>query len=83
MARLLAPHQGHSGAGWLFTSDVLEVDGLDMESAISVARGLVDLGTAGRFLRDGPAPPSPAVLPPPRPRVPTERESGERACPLG
>lgn len=53
VARLLASHWAHAGAGWLFTTDVLEVDELDMESAISVARGLVDLGPAGRFLRGG------------------------------
>lgn len=74
VARLLAPHRGHPGAGWLFTADVLEVDGLDMESGISIARGLVDLGTAGRFLRNDRPPPEPPVMPrPERSAVPIER----------
>lgn len=76
VARLLAPHQGHPGAGWLFTADVLEVDGLDMEDAISVARGLVDIATAGRFLRepfDPDAIPVRPVRPAGSPRTPTER----------
>jgi hypothetical protein len=39
-------------AGWLFTPGELRIDGLEMEEAITVARGLVDLATAGRFWPD-------------------------------
>ena len=37
---------------WLFTSDELQLDDLPMEDAIHIARGLVDVTTAGR-LRPG------------------------------
>lgn len=74
IARLISPLHASAPGGWLFTDDVLEVDGLDMESAISVARGLVDLGTAGRFLRDADtAWVGSPVLPPGRSPVPIER----------
>jgi len=52
VARLISPLHASDPGGWLFTDDVLEVDGLDMEDAISVARELVDLASAGHFIRE-------------------------------
>jgi hypothetical protein len=49
-------------AGWLFTPEELQLDGLEMEEGITVARGLVDVATAGRFrLQEMPVPPEPPV----------------------
>ena len=76
VARLIGPlHAGHGGGGWMFTTDVLEVDGLQMEDAISIVRELVDIATAGRFLRerfDRDAIPGRPVIQP-APRLPIER----------
>jgi hypothetical protein len=49
MARLLGDQQPVDCASWLFTQDELQIDGLEMEEAIAVVRGLVDVATAGRF----------------------------------
>jgi hypothetical protein len=49
MARLLGEQHPVDRASWLFTQDELQVDGLEMEEAITVARGLVDVATMGRF----------------------------------
>jgi hypothetical protein len=49
MAQLLGEQHPADRAGWLFTQDELQVDGLEMEEAIAVVRGLVDVATAGRF----------------------------------
>jgi hypothetical protein len=49
VARLLGEQQPIDRAGWLFTPDELQVEGLEMEEAITVARGLVDVATLGRF----------------------------------
>jgi hypothetical protein len=65
MARLLGEQQPIDRAGWLFTQDELQVDGLEMEEAITIARGLVDLTTAGRFRpQEVPTPPAPPVRAP-------------------
>jgi hypothetical protein len=52
-ARLIHHLHAVEPGGWLFSNDVLEVDGLQMDDAIGVARDLVDIASAGRFLRDG------------------------------
>jgi hypothetical protein len=58
MARLLVGLSAVDRAGWLFTPDVMQLEGLEMEEAITVARGLVDVATAGRFRpQDVPTPP--------------------------
>ncbi len=62
MARLLGDQHPVDCAGWLFTQDELQLDGLEMEEAITVARGLVDVATAGRLRPE-------SVLPPPEPPV--------------
>jgi hypothetical protein len=49
MARLLGDQHAVDRAGWLFTPDELQIDGLEMEEAITVVRGLVDVATLGRF----------------------------------
>jgi hypothetical protein len=49
MARLLGEQHPVDRAGWLFTPDELQVEGLVMEEGIALARGLVDVCTAGRF----------------------------------
>lgn len=62
MARLLGEQQPVDRASWLFTQDELQVDGLAMAEAITVARGLVDVATAGRFRpQEVPTPPAPPV----------------------
>jgi hypothetical protein len=60
MARLLGDQHPVDRASWLFTQDELQVDGLEMEEAITVAQGLVDVATAGRF--------RPQEIPPPAER---------------
>ena len=52
VARLISPLHASCLGGWLFTNDVLEIDGLEMEDAICVVRELVDIASAGRFLRE-------------------------------
>jgi hypothetical protein len=49
IAPLLGDQHAVDRASWLFTPDELQLDGLEMEEAITVARGLVDVATAGRF----------------------------------
>jgi hypothetical protein len=39
MARLLGDQEPVDRGGWLFTQDELQVEGLEMEAAITVARG--------------------------------------------
>jgi hypothetical protein len=52
-------------AGWLFTSDEVQLDGLEMEEAITVVRGLVVLAAAGHVRpQDIPTPPAPPVRSP-------------------
>jgi hypothetical protein len=61
------PSRQKARSGWLFTPDELQLEGLEMEEAIGVARGLVDVATAGRF-RSATLAVSPD-LPPHSPRV--------------
>ncbi len=69
MARLLGDQHPIDRAGWLFTPDELQVDGLEMEEAITVARRLVDFATAGRFRpQDVPVPAERSVSETPFPR---------------
>jgi hypothetical protein len=46
---MLYPLNAVERASWLFTEQGLQVDGLEMEEAITIACGLVDIATAGRF----------------------------------
>jgi hypothetical protein len=78
MARLLGDQQPVDRACWLFTQDELQVDGLEMEEAITVVCGLVDVATAGRFRpQEVPTPPEPSVHPPRFPHQ-TRMERGDR-----
>jgi hypothetical protein len=47
--KLLNPLAPYQEGSWLFTTDELQLDGIEMEDAIHNTRALVDLGTAGRF----------------------------------
>jgi hypothetical protein len=58
MARLMVGLSAVDRADWLFTPEVIQLEELEMEEAITVARGLVDIATAGRFRpQDVPTPP--------------------------
>jgi len=49
IGRMLSQLAAVDRADWLFTPEELRLDGLEMEEAIAIARGLVDVTTAGRF----------------------------------
>jgi hypothetical protein len=69
IAPLLGDQHAVDRASWLFTPDELQLDGLEMEEAITVARGLVDFATAGRFRpQDVPVPAERSVSETPFPR---------------
>lgn len=80
MARLFDGVMTLDDQGWLFTRDELEVDGLEMEDAVGIARGLVDITTAGRFRpQEVPTPtPPPVHSIPLRHQTPTERSDKHR-----
>jgi hypothetical protein len=76
IGKLLEPLAPCVDGSWLFTTDELQLDGIEMEEAIHIARALVDLGTAGRFREgvydQGPAP-RPGRTAFPAPMSPMER----------
>lgn len=67
--RMLASEILPDYATWTVTRTVFEVTGIDTDSAVGIARDLVDIATAGRFRPegDGPEPtPNPAEIRSPR-----------------
>lgn len=79
IGKLLEPLASYQHGSWLFTTDELQLDGIEMDEAIHIARALVDLGTMGRFREgvydQGPRPdPKKAAFPSPLP--PIERTAG-------
>jgi hypothetical protein len=79
IGRLVEPLVSYQEGSWLFTTDELHLDGVEMDEAIHIARALVDLGTAGRFREgvydEGPAP-TPQRSRFPGPLSPMERTAG-------
>lgn len=79
IGKLLEPLVSYEEGSWLFTTDELQLDGIEMDEAIHIARALVDLGTAGRFREgvydEGPAP-APGRTRFPGPLSPMERTAG-------
>ena len=79
IGRLLEPLASYPEGSWLFTTDELQLDGIEMDEAIHIARSLVDLGTMGRFREgvydEGPAP-APRKTTFPSPMPPIERTAG-------
>jgi hypothetical protein len=70
IGRLLYQQQPVGRAGWLFTEQELQVDGLEMEDAIGLARDLVVIASGGRFRpQDVPEPPVHAPRIPHRTRM--------------
>jgi hypothetical protein len=59
IGRLLHQQQPVGRAGWLFTEQELQLEGLEMEEGIGLARALVLIASGGRFR---PQDPSPAPL---------------------
>lgn len=79
IGKLLEPLASYQEGSWLFTTDELQLDDIEMEEAIHIARSLVDLGTAGRFREgvydQGPEP-APGRTRFPQPFSPMERTAG-------
>lgn len=71
--RMLYEQHPVGEADWLFTPEELQLDGLELEEAITIARGLVDVTTAGRFRPETEPrpedPPRPGTPFPPTPRI--------------
>jgi hypothetical protein len=79
IGKLVEPLASYEHGSWLFTTDELQLDGIEMDEAVHIARALVDLGTMGRFREgvydEGPAP-SPRKTAFPSPMPPIERTAG-------
>jgi hypothetical protein len=76
IGKLVEPLAPYPEGSWLFTSDELQLDGIDMDDAVHITRALVDLATAGRFrpgVHDRGPEPDPRQVQFPRPMGPTER----------
>jgi hypothetical protein len=79
IGRLLEPLASVPDGTWLFTTDELQLDGIEMDEAIHIARSLVDLATAGRFrpgVYDAGANPKPGQAAFPPAHIPIERSAG-------
>jgi len=79
IGKLVEPLIPYQEGSWLFTTDELQIDGIEMDEAVHIARALVDLGTMGRFCEgvydEGPAP-DPGKTRFPTPMSPMERSAG-------
>lgn len=79
IGKLLEPLAGMPDGSWLFTTDELQIDGIEMDEAIHIVRALVDLATAGRFregVYDHGPEPAPGRAAFPRAHLPIERTAG-------
>jgi hypothetical protein len=63
IGRLLYQQQPVGRASWLFTEQELQLDGLEMEEAIGLARDLVMIASGGRFRPQDPSPDPPVHAP--------------------